>query len=338
MNKMKNIEKLIASWLSGNIPEEEEKRLAEWRESSPENEKLFQDYRKIWDHSFSGNEWDTEAALGKIHEKIKNPSNEGDTKKEHGYRLFKPLMIAAVIILFVISSIILMFVRQEPVQLLTIKTGSEKTEVLLKDGTRVWINKHTTFNYPDAFSGKERKVYLDGEAYFEVAKNSKMPFIVETGGYVTRVLGTSFNVRAYTRENEIKVSVAEGNVAVKSLKEDKSAEGVHLSAGEAAFVDKNHSRITKSSIQGQNVFSWKTETIEFRNTPLEKVTKEISEIYDTSIQVLQPALKELKYTGTFDSMKLEEIIGVLELTLELKHEKDSTGIVLKQDKALRSFD
>lgn len=155
--------------------------------------------------------------------------------------------------------------------------GSRPVDMTLSDGSRVWLNAGSSVTYPVTFIGKERKVSIDGEAYFEVAHDAQKPFIVTKGEMETRVLGTHFNIKAYDEENEIRVTLLEGSVFIKN-----NASGNILKPGQQALV-KNGIKVD-SDVDLEAVMAWKNGRFIFQGSGTEETLREIARWYDVELE------------------------------------------------------
>lgn len=151
-------------------------------------------------------------------------------------------------------------------------------QISLPDGTKVWLNAASILSYPAAFTGDKREVRLLGEAYFEVKKNKKMPFVVYTKGQEIEVLGTHFNVDAYEDESHTKTTLLEGSVAVKVV---GSAAKALLKPGEQAIFEYNH--LDVSAIDVAEVMAWKEGYFLFQDEDISAIMRKISRWYDVEI-------------------------------------------------------
>ncbi|WP_436491589.1 FecR family protein [Chitinophaga sp. ARDCPP14] len=176
----------------------------------------------------------------------------------------------------------------------------------LPDGTTVWLNAASAITFPAAFTGNERKVKVKGEVYIEVAKNAKMPFIVDVDGQTTvEVLGTSFNINAYTNEGMIattlvegKVRVLAGSIAAAAASSDRQLthQAVTLRPGQQALQPDNTTTITiNSGADLEQVLAWKKGIFNFTGRPFQSIMKDIERWYDI----------EVKYEGTIPTRKLK---------------------------------
>ncbi|KIO78196.1 hypothetical protein TH53_04895 [Pedobacter lusitanus] len=183
-------------------------------------------------------------------------------------------------------------------------------QVNLPDGTKVWLNAASSLSFPARFSGSERKVKLQGEAYFEVAKNKEMPFIVNSGKQKIEVLGTHFNVSAYADESKIKTTLAEGSVKV-SLTDNKLEQQI-LKPGQQAITE-NHIQVMPADIE--EILAWKDGLFMFNNEDLENIMKKVERWYDVKVDFQEKDLREKHFSGTVSRFgKVSQILKTLELT------------------------
>ena len=181
-------------------------------------------------------------------------------------------------------------------------------QLVLADGTKVWLNAESSLRFPTAFVGKERKVALTGEGYFEVAHNEKQPFVVQRGDAEVQVLGTHFNVNGYTDEPSLKITLLEGRVLVK-----KSQELVYLNPGQQAVVQPGQQEIRVDyDVDTEEVTAWKNGLFVFNNTPLETIMKQLQRWYDVEV-VYQGEIPKDRFNGSISrDNNLSEVLKVLE--------------------------
>jgi len=164
-------------------------------------------------------------------------------------------------------------------------------QLVLADGSKIWMNSASSLRYPTSFSGGERKVYLSGEAYFEVAKNAKMPFIVKTDKAEVQVLGTHFNVKAYDDEDLCKTTLLEGSVKVHS-----SAAANEIKPGEQAIINGTGQQKITSDINVDEEVAWKNGLFMFTKADIKDVLQQVSRWYDIDV-VYEGKVPELQFTG-----------------------------------------
>ncbi|HEX7846784.1 MAG TPA: FecR family protein, partial [Chitinophagaceae bacterium] len=195
-------------------------------------------------------------------------------------------------------------------------------QVILSDGTKVWLNAATSIRFPTAFAGNERVVELTGEAYFEVEKNEAMPFIVKTNKASVQVLGTHFNVMAYPDEEDIKTTLLEGKVKVSGL--GKTA---LLAPGQQAVLDHDNSLQLIKNVDTEEVISWKNGYFRFPKID-KRALRQVSRWYDVDV-IYEAPIKEREYSGTLDrNVKLSNIVEALKVIgINARLEKNSLVIM-----------
>ena len=193
--------------------------------------------------------------------------------------------------------------------------ASSLASVILPDGTLVSLNAGSVLTYKKGFGTRHRNVNLKGEAFFEVKKNADLPFLISAGEAKVKVTGTKFNVKAYRRLTDIRVTVTEGTVTFYSKAEpDKE---VTLQAGETGIMNKSDHVVTSMASRNLNDIAWKTGIIDFHDTPLRDVTEILINTYHSRIE-LDPAIENCPVTVRFENKKLDAVLNVLRSTLDLK--------------------
>jgi transmembrane sensor len=195
----------------------------------------------------------------------------------------------------------------------------------LSDGSTVWLNQNSSLQYPEAFGEDQRTVILTGEAFFEVAKDATKPFIIKTEFTETKVLGTSFNLRAYPGETETAVSVATGQVSFVNL---KGADPVILNPGSEGVYDKNAGSLS-SMKQETNVLAWKTKQLSFDDTPFAKVEVDLERCYGIDIQVENEAIAKCRVNNAFEGRSLEDVLTVIGATIGVTFEINENVVTIK---------
>ncbi|MDN5211335.1 FecR domain-containing protein [Fulvivirgaceae bacterium BMA12] len=336
MNNEINIDILI-KYLSGRLDPSEAEQVSRWIEASDENHDSFQALKQAWEqqdlpsHEFSSEEiersWQT--VRGETIVKTDNPT--ADVSPGKHITIF-PLLrkIAAVLIVglavgYGVKTYI--DVQKQPEHLVqTNETG--KREVLLADGTKVWLNKLSSLGYDDNVNTAERVVYLKGEAYFEVAKDPERPFIIHSGDMAVQVLGTSFNVDNRTTEGKQLVTVTSGKVAVYD--QNDAVNRVELIKGEVAEFEKTAKRITKSDNQNLNFLAWKTGELTFKNSSLQSTLFTLADHFDVRFELPTEISDGYRFNASFDNQPLEEILLVMEISLGLQFESREDHIAVSR--------
>jgi len=201
--------------------------------------------------------------------------------------------------------------KPNPVLFNTIATPrGGQYELVLSDGSKVWLNAASSLRFPVTFSGKERRVALTGEAYFEVAKNASMPFKVMVDGKTElEVLGTHFNVNAYDDEATVKTALLEGQVKVVGLATGNAS---IIVPGEQARLNNNGQISIDKNIDTEQAIAWKNGAFNFSNADLGMVLRQLSRWYDVDV-VIEGRLPERQFNGEIQhDLKLTQVLKLLE--------------------------
>lgn len=194
-----------------------------------------------------------------------------------------------------------------------LKSDSIPVNVLLPDGSHIWLNTHSSMKYPKQFE-KSREVYLEGEAYFEIAHDARHAFIIHTQGSQVRVIGTKFDIRSYLSEEQVVVTVAEGIVGFGSDRDKQ----VILTKNQKGIMDKVNGNLIKAENNDSNFMAWKTLEFQFDKQPLETVIKSLAEAYHFNYRFNIGSPKERLLTANFDHRSLAEIMETISLAANVK--------------------
>ena len=194
--------------------------------------------------------------------------------------------------------------------------------IVLPDGSKVWLNAQSSLRFPAAFSGKERKVMLKGQAYFEIAANDRQPFVLEAGKISVQVLGTSFDVMAYPDENNIKTTLVTGAVKIR----EQNAQHL-LKPGQQAVYSDDHDLIIKT-VDVDQITAWKNDFFQFNSTDLETAMRQLARWYNIS-PVFEDNLRMVSITGKMPrSYNLSQVLKVLAFTAGLRYKIEGTKVII----------
>lgn len=193
--------------------------------------------------------------------------------------------------------------------------------LVLADGSKVWLNAASSITFPTTFSGAERKVTITGEAYFEIAHKSDMPFIVEKGEMNVQVLGTHFNINSYDDEQSINVTLLEGSVKVTQGSQSRLIKP----GQQAQLVKEEISLVNNADIAA--VMAWKNGTFSFNATDMESLMRQLCRWYDVEV-VYNKKVNELFYADIPRNTNLSDALKALELTGKVKFEIDGKKIIV----------
>ena len=199
------------------------------------------------------------------------------------------------------------------VNTIVIPRGGEYN-ITLSDGSRVWLNANTRMHFPTSFSSDSRIVELDGEAYFEIAKDPQRQFIVKTSISDIKVYGTEFNVRSYTRDHSQQVTLLSGSIAVEY---DDST--YMLSPGQQARITRGSDQMRTLDVDPDTYCSWVNGLFVFENRPLHEILSQLSDWYDTDFIYTDTSLRHLHFTGDLERYSdFSEILSLIEMTTSVQ--------------------
>lgn len=194
----------------------------------------------------------------------------------------------------------------------------------LSDGTRVWLNSETSIQYPVAFGAKERRVFVQGEAYFEVAKDAKKPFTVQFMSSSVTVLGTSFNIRAYPEEKRSQTTLAEGSVRIYS-----PGSSMLLKPGEQAEVSALSGEMVKQEVEVKNFTSWKDGRFVFEQQPLEYIMRTLERWYDIRVIFKDEGAKRISLSGNMKRYgDFSQVMKMLQMTGDVRFELHGNDVYI----------
>lgn len=314
---MKNIDEILANYFSGEATPEETLAVQEWKLL---NEEEFELLSKAWAAAdevnvadFPTKEFDAKAALAKIEDQLQSP-NQGRILKISFYKK----VAAACAILMVGLAGFWFLTNRNSTELVANNTNAPK-KIELPDHSQVWLAANANLTYATDFN-ENRTLTLTGEAYFEVERDEKHPFIINTDFGKVEVLGTAFNVNASDKSTS--VSVEHGKVAV----ENKTGK-VILTAGQSTVATEK--MVAPVAPADPNFNAWKTGEFYFNNTPLNEVIRLLNAHYPKKIEYQGNATNQHFINGTFKNSKIEDIIDVIVLTCDLEAENGDNVIRLK---------
>lgn len=191
---------------------------------------------------------------------------------------------AAVLLIAVCSSIIyVMLRRDEPLYKSTMTAYGQRRQVALDDSTSVTLNGSSKMDAPEHFAEDTREVTLQGEAFFQVKRDERRPFIIHSGSVTVEVLGTSFNVRSYEAESEVMVTVSTGKVRVTHSDSQGSVHEVILTPGQQIVINKQTYTLDQRSVSVEQFTAWKDGYLRFRNVSLGEIFQSLEKIYKITI-------------------------------------------------------
>ncbi|MCB0651435.1 MAG: FecR domain-containing protein [Saprospiraceae bacterium] len=327
MDQKLHAEGLMAKYFSGNINSTEKEALLKWVDSHEDHRMYFDEMLQLWttaeeyDNDFQA---DISQAWNKVSQSItEKPAlrikNSNLNKKKVSFLNTRIFLRVAAAVLFIVMAA---YWWNSNRQIVVFETAfNETNQVELPDGTTVWLNHNSRITYHKAF--KKRDVDLKGEAFFDVYRDESRPFTISSGTSKTRVLGTSFNVRAYPEEEEIIVTVSSGSVELSSQEDPKQK--VTLKAREEGILSKKEQQVAKTIVENENSIAWKTQKLSFNNTPMREVFSTLERHFGVEFTIYNKAILDCEFFGTYDQPKLQDLIEAMKFAMGLEFEYDGKG-------------
>lgn len=330
MTKM--MESLIIKYLSNTITEEEKTELLGWLQENEDNKKLFVDNCNIWlaANDILVSEGEVEDALDRLRNNI--ALYERKNKKASQRFSLQRVAVAAVLLIaaFSVGSFFLgknSYSEPEMVMYHSFVTGHDsKDSLTLSDGTVVWMNKDSKLSFVGNFEGKERSVKLEGGAFFNVAKNAKKPFIVESGNVKIKVLGTRFDVKNYEDHADIEASLLSGEVEVYIEGDSK---GIKLRPTERIVINKQSNKVEIKNFDTVNQTIWTRNEIVFSDDKLSDILEKIGYWYGIDIVTEGTLNLQQKLSFTVRNETKEELFSAISLIAPIRYEISNEKVIVR---------
>jgi transmembrane sensor len=367
---------LLSKYLNKESDAEETLQVIHWADASKEHKAILEKLQKAWDIATSGagmQEWDVQKSkeqfLLKLVQYESTKSIQNNIPFTIRWRKTQRVIGYAAVILLLIGLPSLFVFQQffkganelsadKSFTLISAPMGS-KSELVLADGSKVWLNAGSSIKYGASFNKKDRDVILDGEAYFDIAKNKTKPFLVHTSKITLRVLGTAFNVKSYRDENTVETTLIRGAVNVEKNEKDGSISNYTLKPNQKAIFNKSKDEIkfydladkitmktsgekTPLVIEDSKVedkteslstlveqeISWKDGYFLVSNEALESIMIKVERRFDIKIAFKNEEIKNLRYSGKIKETTPEQILEALKITSPIEYEMKGKQVVI----------
>ncbi|MEQ9286372.1 MAG: FecR domain-containing protein [Cyclobacteriaceae bacterium] len=312
------IDELIYARLTGKLSGKESSKLDSWLAESDENGVLFDKIKIYWADSNVSKNALREKVWNGLYEKIREDSTRRKTKR------FNLVPWAAAIATVLVSSVLVYsyFLAQEkPVNHQVAIEYLEKTNppgfkstMKLPDGSTVKLNADSRLKIPNNFNSETREVFLEGEAFFDIAKNEARPFIIHTGNIQTTVKGTSFNVNAYPETGQVAVAVVSGIVEVSNVDKASKVITLTLTPNEMASFNKSSSELKKSFDYDKNILAWKDDKLVFSGAQFNDIILTLERWYGVTFEIKKKVEMKKGFRGEYESETLKNILETVSYT------------------------
>lgn len=318
---------LLKKYVTGEANAEERQIVVEWLDSSEEHVREYMTLHRLYDMS----------VMNQVQHKDFSSTEVDDAdddalvsrKRSFSIKIVREtIKIAAIIAILLGVRALYIHYSPKEVQMQTLFVpAGQRAELILPDSTKVWLNSHTRISYPLSFNSERREVKLDGEAYFSVAHNAEKPFVVQTKTFDVQVLGTEFNVFAYSESKEERIDLLKGSIELSG----PAFGNKHLLMKPNQSVQIIDGVESGKTIADFDYFKWKEGLICFNRESVANIIKKLELYYDTNITVTNSGFLNEKYSGKFRVKDgIEQVLKVLQMELKFTYKKndDTNSIVI----------
>ncbi len=326
MSKQK---KIVDSFTSGSQSEETQNLFSQWLLSSKDAELKQQALDELWENTDSSSD-DVDKALASTRKRI---FGKQETRPGRRPAALRWAFAAAVVIPLMVLAFSFMYVRDfrnrsMDWQQMVIPCG-ERGQLSLSDGTNLWLGAGTRVIYPAEFTGKDRRIFVDGELYAEVAHDSEHPFVISLSDADVRVLGTTFGLRAYNDDNEVELMLVEGSVRF-DIHSQKYEGNVLMTPSDMVSFNRASGEVEKGKFQYESFHSWARDgKTYFFNEPLSDIVKQLSRRFNRQIVIADHELLSTRFDVFLTNDKsLYDVLNIFEMNKSIGVEERDNIIYL----------
>lgn len=332
MDSKKSIKDKITTHLEGNLHGKELKELSDWVAKSNDNARYYTKVKDIWEASladFSGiaeteNEWSR--FLLRIKKNYQSNIFRYSSNTQIFYRFAAILIIG-----IVMGGLVINFALQkEPVFITVMAPKGSIFQMVLADSSIVYLNAGSQIRYSPEAKNRNREIFLEGEAWFDVVKNENQPFVVHTSCYNIKVTGTRFNVKSYKSDDQITTTLEKGEVIITSSEQFQLAEEIKLKPGEQVIFDKTAREMFVNDVDTEFFTSWRNNKLMFLNLSVKEMIVLFERKYGVDIEVSNPDILNYHYTGTIKNESILEMLEVIKLTIPIQYKIEGQKIVINK--------
>lgn len=325
---------LLAAYFSGEALTSEKEEVERWRTESPEHEELFQHLRKQWESvKIDTSSYvipDKSAVWDKIQQTIRTSVRQVPLyTRALLIRVASAAAAVALLIGFSLAYFVSNSSNKDLGDVLTnvvLAPSGQKSQLVLPDGTEVWLNSGSKLTYDSRYAFSDRVVRLEGEAYFDVKQNKEIPFIVRTDKVDVQVHGTAFNVNAYADETNIAVTLQRGKVSLISPAEGKLL--TYLTPNQSAIVSRNSGKFQVIDCDAQAESCWRLNLLKFEGSPADEVWRKLGRWYGVRIR-LENVPPANTYWFTVKTESLIELLSMINRLTPIEYKLNGEEVIIK---------
>lgn len=332
MNSKKSIKSLIIAHLDGNLQGTDLEKFTKWLSASKENAKYYAQIKDIWQASVHDASVlaDTEKEWTRFMDAVQKESKTRPAKRLTALQIISG--VAAILIIGIITGILVSkYVQNDEPGFITVSAPKGSVSYLvLDDSTEVYLNAGTSIRYSPKSNKKKREVFLEGEAWFDVAKRENKSFVVHTAFYDVKVMGTQFNIKSYPTDKFVETTLEEGKIQLSSSENFKLGESVILKPGEQVRLNRESGKMVIKNVDTRLFTSWKENKLIFLNLNFSELVVLLERKYGIDIEVNDPEILKYHYTGTIKNESVLEIMELIKHTLPIQYKIE--GQIIKVTK------
>lgn len=341
MESNNSIEELIIRYLQEEIREDELRVLDAWIHESDANKSRFFELKSLFDSRKEAaflKRYSVERSWEKLAGKLGGFTDMPARSKLAGERFwFSFLRYAAIIVIAMgvgvgVNQWISNRLRADDTEYneITVDKGGRANTLLLSDGSKIILNASTRFKYPTSFNGDERVVHLEGEAYFEVAKDHSKPFVVRLKNQQITVLGTSFNIQAFNDDRFSVTTLLSGSILLESFDaQGRKMSSMKMKPNQQARSDNWTGSIFLSETDASISNAWVGGKYRFKDETFVSIVKRLENYYGVNIRLAHDSLRNIRYTGTFSlDQGIQEVLDIINSEEQFSFTKDGKDILI----------
>lgn len=330
MQNKRSIKSLIIAELDGDISILEKEQLYKWMSKSENNTRYYTEIKDLWEASLSNTaeiaqtsrEWE------RFTNRIASHPNKAKLRlsRVNWYRVAAVLVIGLLLANLIFQN----FKPELPVYLTSVAPEGSISQTILPDGTMIYLNAGSEIKYDVNTNSKTREVFINGEAWFDVERNEKRPFIVHTPYYDVKVLGTQFNVKTYEDEENVITTLEEGSIRVLSTDKLKLEEELILKPGEQLVYNKTEQKLHRQKVETRLFTSWKDNKLIFLDMSFSDLVKLLERKYGVDIEVADQSILAGHYSGTIKNETILEILNIIQHTHPIKYKIQGQKVIIQK--------
>lgn len=341
---------LLTKFLAGEASHQEAEQIEEWAQAHPDNQCRLQELTEMWNlsekTSIPAHFFDADMDWAVLQNRIEDDEHHTKTRSAKRGRIFglntawsTALRVAAIFVLASLAGLYIYkanYVPEKPEAVVEamkeiVMSKGKRGGVTLSDGTKVYLNADSKLLLPEVFSEDIREVELEGEAYFDVAKNPNKPFIIKTKGAVVQVLGTSFVIKNYKEDEAVQAVVEHGVVSLRPASKPVE-EGVILTKGKLGRLDLKNNRLITEEVENLDEYlSWKEGFLVFNNATMKEVAQSLERKYDVQVAFDSNEIKDLRLTADFKTKAMDYVLKTISTSLDIDYKIQEKRITFFAD-------